>query len=84
MFYSIRRITKGIRIWISGENILEASPGKPAGIRRRMIAEVLLQIILTISTGTIAIYILLKEDSDNTQRELAAGWFGIILGYWFR
>lgn len=44
--------------------------------------KVWMQVLLTLVTISIAIFMLLQND-DVEGKKWAAGWIGVVLGYWF-
>ena len=46
-------------------------------------AKVWMQVGLTIITFGMALYFLFASEDGAIEKEFAAGWIGVILGYWF-
>ena len=83
MFYSLRRFVEIVGVLRGKQEVSVA--GASDRNRRRLKLEVAVQVILSLLVVIAGLGVLLANDyyTDTTQK-VAAGWIGLVLGYWFR
>jgi len=83
MFHTIERFRNQVLIAVGAVDVLTGAAKESA--RRRAWWEICLQVIMSLSVAGAGLYVILSGNRyDAKVREWAAGWVGMVVGYWLR
>lgn len=86
MFYTIRRFIEGIRLIRNPEFVAAAGTPRRGGgdFLQRKKLELLLQVTISLALLGAGVYIVISNQYSEAASKIAAGWVGVVVGYWLR
>jgi len=84
MFHSIKQLISDIKLLgREKKDVYTAAKNKKKFIAK-IYMKIILQFVITITILIVSTIILFSKTQSATIKEIASGWFGAIIGYWFR